>query len=356
MRTLIRVGAAASLLLAVFGWTATAQLSVGPEVAPASALYFPYYDARTTSGQATVISVTNINTSRMVVPTNNSMTGSVQLHFYFMNCSTTSNTVSTLTPNDTLAQLANVLFTPSSNETGQLLVVAEDPESGNAIDFDYLIGDAIMIDVAGNRTWSYQALGFRALASERGATGSASNAGFLYTDSATNGGDGSSDVDFNGVEYAYFPQSVMVSSFLQNTGTGSTYDNWVALGALYASDVRIEVSGNLYDNDGTATSWTNSFTCWTLWDIHDDISAAAGSVQSDTSEEALGWIRIYANGATDTVTGGTMTNPGIAGVVLQQVAATSFMFGHLLHYSGLSTTGTNWHCPSYPPHNITPAD
>ena len=335
MRRIVALLTLTTTLLTVFPavYLAAQDTSRINELVPASLLVYPVIDSR--SGFGTVIAVTNTNSNRTVVTTNNFRVGDVRVHFYYVESGTCqmNNRVELLTPNDMFAILATSHSTESIQ--GYLFTVAEDPETGDPIDFDYLIGDEIVIDVGGNRSWALKAYGIKALAAERSQEGDASNAGFLFTQATNNGGNNDQYMDFNGFEYQFLPHHAYIANFLQySTGVMETD---LVLVAPFNGDTRVELNFLFYDNEEDVFSRDYHFTCWTTEDL-DDISRVVTNLGGTTSEIESGWARIDGDWAIDILTGRMSQDPPILGAVMQTVTVsqTLYLFGHLLHFSGVS--------------------
>ena len=215
-------------------------------------------------------------------------------------------------------------------ELGYLLVVAEDPESEDAIKFNYLIGSEVVVDVSQNRLWAIPAIGFRALVTE----GSTDNNGRLKTDANSNG-----SVDFDGTEYDLYPDKLFISSFFEQS---ATMESELILVSGLGSYYRVDVDFLFYDNEEDVFSRDYQFTCWTSEKLS-DISAITAALGGSTSEMATGWARIDGDFAIHTLTGSLWTNeasgtnydPPIEGAFVQRVLpSVGFEFGHLLHHTG----------------------
>ena len=325
----MRLFALVALLIGSFVATVAAQPA---DLIPSSVLMFPTVDSRDGAGKGTIVSVTNINSSRIVSPTNNYRAGDVQLHYYYIEGLEPFNNVFNrkefLTPNDTLTVLAG--DHDPEMELGYLLVVAEDPESEDAIKFNYLIGSEIVVDVSQNKLWAIPAIGFRALVVQ----GSTDNNGRLKTDANSNG-----SVDFDGTEYDLYPDELFISSFFEQSA--SMQGELILVSGL-GSYYRVNVNFLFYDNEEDVFSRDYPFTCWTSEKL-ENISAGTKSLGGSTSETASGWARINGDFAIHTLTGGLWDNeadgthydPPIEGAFVQRVLpGPGFEFGHLLHHTG----------------------
>ena len=325
----MRIFALLAMLVGCLMASASAQPA---DLIPSSILMFPTVDSRAGVGKGTIVSVTNTNASRIVSPTNNFRNGDVQAHYYYIEGLAPYNNVFNrkefLTPNDTLTVLAGS-HNPEM-EVGYLLVVAEDPESEDAISFNYLIGDEIIVDVAQNKLWSIPAIGFRALVT----SGTRDNNGRLKTDANSNG-----SVDFDGTEYDLYPDVLFISSFFEQSA--SMQGELILVSGL-GSYYQVDVNFLFYDNEEDVFSRDYHFTCWTSEKL-ENISKVTKALGGSASETASGWARIDGDYAIHTLTGalwdnestGTNYDPPIEGAFVQRVLpGPGFEFGHLLHHTG----------------------
>jgi hypothetical protein len=331
------------LSLFVFGSLASAQPTV---VIPGSVLLFPYYNANPAQGAATLISVTNTNGSRMVGP-NNYRKGDVVLHYFYVDGDTCriTNRRELLTPNDILTVLASV-HNPSMTY-GYLYVYAEDPESGDAIQFNYLIGDAIMLDVSANELWSYNAIAFKGVMDEKTSPVRDRN-DRIKTDVIANGGNANGSVDFNGVEYDFYPDELYLGSFLEER---CTLRGRICLVSGLCADFQLELMFYFYDNEEDPYSRTFKFRCWEcvwLQDISNVVIALGGS----PNETPSGWARINGIRAINVVTGqvwrneipqGTNFDPPFIGIMTERIITAGFTVGRLLNWSG-TQNGNEFPC------------
>ena len=306
---------------------------VGVSLVPASVLLFPTVDSRNGRGTGTLVSVTNTNTSRVVSPRSGYRSGDVQLHYYYVGGPDTFHRVfdrkEFLTPGDTLT-----VFAGSHNpemEAGYLVVVAEDPESGAAIQFNDLIGDEIVVDVAENKVWTVPAVGHRA----RVTSGPTDGNGRRKTDANGNG-----KIDFDGVEYDFYPDHLYLGSFFEQTAALEGQLILVSgLGGLY----RVWVNLLIYDNEEESFSRGFEFTGWTSIPLR-TLSQVTARLGGAASEPAVGWMRIDGDHAIHTLTGvvwsgepaGSSPDPPLQGAFVQRfLPGPGFAFGHLLHHSGM---------------------
>ena len=162
-----------------------------------------------------------------------------------------------LTPGDTLTILASV-HNPEVEE-GFLWVEAQDPETGDAIEYNFLIGSCHVVKTTGGASgdflWAYTPYGFT---SEVGTNpAGASDCGYNFTDE-----DGDSDADFGGpdAEYSAFPERVYLDNFFAEDGVALDLDNKIYL--MVANRGITDVSILAWDNNENRFSIGTNFNCW----------------------------------------------------------------------------------------------
>lgn len=244
---------AALTLVLSFGTTASAQPVHGQ---PASALFFPVFDSGTNSD--TLLTVTNTNTLLLSCG-NGFRQGDVNIHYVYFNsvdCNEFDRTES-LTPGDTLTVLASE-HNPEVEE-GFLWVEAQDPETGEAITYDFLIGSCHVVKTtggaAGDFLWAYTPYGFTSLITSGAQTDC--NSGAYFTDD-----DGDNDADFGGpdAEYSAFPERVYLDNFFAEDGVAIDLDNKIYL--MVASRGITDASILAWDNNENRFSIGTGFNCW----------------------------------------------------------------------------------------------
>lgn len=221
---------------------------------PASALFFPVFDSGTNTD--TLITVTNTNSS-LVSCGNNNREGDVNIHYVYFNsvdCNEFDRT-ETLTPGDTLTVLASA-HNPETEE-GFLWIEAQDPETGEAIVYNYLIGSCHVVKSGGAAAdgdflWAYTPYGF---VSE--VVDSTDSCDRSFTDL-----DSGDDADFGGpnAEYSAFPARLYLDNYFAEDGAALDLDN-----KIYLMVAEREISDALilaWDNDETRFSVGTSFDCW----------------------------------------------------------------------------------------------
>jgi len=333
---MIRGYKAPILLIAVLAFALTAsdaaRAQVGAHARPGSALFFPVYDAQ--ENATTVVTVTNTNSSKVSCG-NGFRNGDVFVHYTFYDseeCLEIDKGV-LLTPGDTITILTGQ-FVPDPT-VGWLWVEAWDPEAQEAIDFDFLIGSAIVVKT-GSETdflWSYTPYSFRSLVSECEGD-EASDCGFCFTDIDDNGID---DADFDGVEYEQFPGAVFLDMFFAENEE-MTNNIFLMVPAGIGGDDTFDLAMNIWNNAEDRASNTDIIRCW-LGDI--PLSELTRQVEEDRlggdPEELVdpetgdpvftGWISFTVRDFSDSLT------RGVLGVFAHRMAMNDFAAGHELHMS-----------------------
>jgi len=335
MRKFSLVGAA---LVALVG-SAMAQPNYDT---PSSLLIYPIVDSRLGQGMGTVISVTNTNRNRVINTNTNLPRGTVQVRYWYVRGTdpwTFTDIPELLTPNDILTVLAGN-HNPEL-ELGFLIIIAEDPTNDALINFNYLIGDEVVVDVAGARTTNMNAMGFKALG-----TGATQPNGAALADLDSDG-----RAEFNGSEYERFPEFLYLSSFFQQS---ATMEGDLTFVALLGRDYRVGVNFLIYDNEEDQFSRNFFFTCWTRVALL-SISSVFDSLGGSSSEEQVGWARIDGGDAINILTGRVIFDAPIVGAKTQRVLPYAGLeFGGLLHHSGAnneSSSPSGW-VNQFPPSEL----
>ncbi|MBI1849453.1 MAG: hypothetical protein HYR85_03810 [Planctomycetes bacterium] len=299
---------------------------------PASALVYPLFDS--TPSHGTLITVTNTNTSRVRTTCNNNgfAEGDIcVLYTYFgfdrgRSFCREFNTTECLTPGDTLTVIADQ-HNPEM-EIGWLWVEARDPETGRAVDFDYLIGSAIVVNTGTDFLFEYHPYGFRALpGTVQRPTGETHDAcGRDFTDLDNDG-----FADFDGVEYDFWPATLYLDEFFQQGGTNPSFSNELTLAScdvdpFDSDDTR--VAALIWNNRERAFSRSFNFECQFKAPLS-DISNVVNNLGGDPNELVLGARSIQAGWLS------LVGSDAILGVFFQRVNANpALAAGHELQFSG----------------------
>jgi hypothetical protein len=324
------------LKLMILGLVAgmTAAALAAPSVAqplhaqPGSYLIYPLFNS--SDGNNTVITVTNTNQSELSCG-NGFRRGDVGVLFVYINGITCaeSNTEEFLTAADQIVVLA-AQHNPNQ-EAGFLTVEARDPETGLPIDFDHLIGSAIVVNSEFDFEWAYTPYPFQGL------PGGATPHGFdacnrPFTDVPSSGNYGTAD--FNGAELSSFPATLYLDQFFGEGNPASRpavfFEN-----ALYVMSTSTNLTGVRllgWNNNEKRFSRTFDFRCWTeatLGEITNAVTQANLSVDGDMGElfgVATGWLQLEPQ----------VNGVGLLGVFLQssRIGGQVFTAGRELQYEG----------------------
>jgi len=294
-------------------FSAAAWAGPGGGIPSASLLVFPHYDSR--FDELTLVSVTN---------TLSGPGGAVRLHYVYIDgvSWTEFDRYEPLTAGDTLTVIAGS-HNPLGGR-GWLWVRALDPDTDRPIDFDYLVGDLLVLGGSMSRAYAAEAAGFRALAHEANAPIGRSASGHAFADL---NGDGSAQ--FDGVEYERWPDVLVLSSFVEQRG--AIEDRVILLTSL-PGGFRVDLRLLLYSNDERQYSGQASFRCWADLRLL-DLAPVTGRLQGTAAELPTGWLRLDGTTAVHQVTGTRVDRPPVLGLVLRSVGS-SIASAHLLHARG----------------------
>jgi hypothetical protein len=306
-----------SLVLAL-ALSAQAQPVVGE---PASALVFPAL--QNGNGRLTLITVTN--TLRDFQSCGNGFrAGDVAVHLRFFDMHNGACVVfdrtHLLTPSDTLT-VNFVNENPATEGEGWVWVEAQDPENLRAIDYDFLVGSAIIADTRTGIRMRYEPYGFRA---NPPATASTDGCGRRLTDV-----DHDNRADFDGVEYDYWPARLILDEFIQENGS-VTSELFVASADGSLSDGSQTMLDFLaFSNNERAYSFSATFDCYFHRSLR-SLSLITSSLMGDPNELRIG-------GHASSLQTGWLNfggSDGVLGVFLQRIGTGCVAEGQVLQYSG----------------------
>lgn len=288
MKTLRTTRLVHALSLTVTAWLLVPFLGTTADAQPrsnerGSVLVFPLYDAR--DHASTVITVSNTGTSTTVCP-NGVAEGDVALHYqYFDETFLEFDRFELLTPGDQLSVLVDD-HGVGELRRGWLVVTALDaPPSANqysAIDYDFLVGSALVVEADRDTAWAYRPHAFAAVGDPADACQRP------LTDADVDGA-----VDFDGIEYEMFPAEIVVDSFFEE----GRFRNSIALMSTTPFGTTIEVEARVRNNQGLETVSTAIVTGGFQVSALSDLAPAAGNLQGDSAELGapgfeLGWARL----------------------------------------------------------------
>ncbi len=320
-----------AMMIAVTLIASMSAMAQGPKhLEPGSALVFPLFDSA--PGAGTVICVTNLNDDNVYCPTQDTRAGDVMLHYIYVADETwvEFDRFELLTPGDTLCVLADN-HNPEM-ERGFLIVVAVDVnDMSKNIDFDYVIGSAIVVQSGLNFLWSYTPYAFEG-------NPNSSDPSACDRDATDSDGDGA--LDFDGDEYPYFPAELYIDSFFEE---GGNFTNQLVLLTTAGANYTAEVDFLFWNNIEQKFSRSFDFQCWWTGALS-DISAIVNGLGGDAEELGVnevetGWASItparIVDGSGNPVPASSgYAVPPLLGVFAQFVTSTDFAAGHALHYRG----------------------
>jgi len=302
------------------GLTALSLLGFAPNALaegrnPGSLLIFPEFDNR--AGDVSMLTVTNTNTDLTHNPATNLPNGTVKVHFIYIGrvdaagnpipCLEVDREV-TLTPGDTFTFLTRS-HNPQQQQ-GFMYAYAKHPTTGEAIRFDYLIGNALFINGINAIDYSTNPI----VLNGAGAPGA-------NTDSDL---DGNRDLD--GIEYEPLPDEILIPRFLAPGGV--LRSELILLGLSGGAAFETVADFLVYNDNEEVFSAQRQFRCWERVPL-DVISSvltqsflvttnhAANEPLGATTRES-GWIKLDGGVAYSSVE--QILNPAVYGVLVERVA------------------------------------
>lgn len=284
-------------LLAVCLALAGTALPVDAAESPGSALVFPYVEYG--SPARTIITVTNVNVDFEICD-GSFRRGDVIAHFLFFdgaNCLVTDR-FHQLTPGDTFSARIDE-FLPTGATRGWIFVEALDPDDHLPIDFDFLIGSANLADRRTNLKWWYPAYGFKSLVQEGGAAFGSTPCGHARHNPAS-----AAMADFDGIEYAPFPQTQFLDFFVgegqpPELGQGSIVGSRLILMSPSAAENRLII--RFRNNNEENANFTFRFEC----SLFSSLSSVSGFARESSLRDSYdsrelgglptGWFQIEAD-------------------------------------------------------------
>jgi hypothetical protein len=306
------------------GLTALASLGLGSEAMangrnPGSLLLYPEFDNR--PGDLTMLTVTNTNTG---VDNPDGGNGTVKVEFVYigryglggtsLNC-LEFNRTETLTANDTLSVITRV-HNPQQ-EQGYVYAFAKNPVTGEAMSFNYLIGNVLTLESLTLIEYSMNPVVFKAIPAAGADTD-------LDNDNIR---------DLDGVEYEPVPDEILIPRFIgtgsPNGGDGTTYNSQLILIGLSggtAFDTIVDFW--IYNDNEEAFSAQYQFRCWdrvfltqinnvfTQDFLHNSTNDAANEIIGANTVES-GWMRVF--GGTAFSSAEQILDPAIYAVLIERI-------------------------------------
>jgi hypothetical protein len=272
---------------------------------PGSLLVFPEFDS--TPGHKTLLTLTNVHADISGAP--------LRVEIVFLNGSgpqatlcIETNTVVSLTPNDTLTFLVSALN--PSGQRGYAYAFARDAQ-GRATSFNWLIGDTLLLDGVGNLDYSVEPYSFRAIPM----LGSPTD---LDADGIR---------DLNGLEYEMAPAKIYVPRFL---GQGPYTSELVLINLTGGAQFTATLDFLVYNDNEEVFSRNFSFRCWSKTPLatisslftqsflsgftNHDPAELVGNPQIET-----GWFEI--DGASASSTNTQIMDPAFLGFLVERSGA-----------------------------------
>jgi len=316
----------AGLLVLVLASIAGAQPR---QLQPGSVLVFPLIDNR--PGHGTMVSVTNLLDDDRACPAGERR-GDVVACFRYVDGDTmhTEVMMEWLVPGDTLSVLTDRV---TGIGAGYLVVVAYDPVNLEPMDFDFLMGSAVIAQAGPNFIFSYTPYAFEALPRRDGADPCSRRS----TDV-----DGDGAIDFDGTEYSSFPKALVIESFIEERGI---FGNSLTLLTTAEPGHTAELEFVLRNNGGASRhEGFFEFDRWWTGTVS-DISFVAQDLGGDRGELGFrevetGWMRLRGSRILDGSGNPVRTRrdriaiPPVLGVFSQYANETAFAGGHALQYVG----------------------
>ncbi len=325
---LVELRASASVIVTYNFTPPVVECIQGARDVPGSLLLFPRFDNR--PNRVTLVTVTNTNCDFAQGP-GNLFAGTVDVEYVYIGkygpggtvlpCLET-NTTRRLTPCDTISILTS--FDNPNHERGFLYVFAKDPQTGQAIVWNHLIGQAMF---AGGNSFvddpARDALNARPFLG-------------IGRQGSTTDDDGDGIRDLDGIEYSEAPDEILIPRFLgqqeegdgQNKGgPGSLFRSRLVLVGLSGGsqfDTVVYILG--YNDNEVQFSSQYLFRCWDdprLADISGGFLETSLENFGDAPDEIIGandkesgWIKIDGQVAFSNVD--VINDPAIYAVLFEQ--------------------------------------
>ncbi len=265
---------------------------------PGSLLLYPEFDNR--EGMATLVTITNVGGPE------------IDAHFVYIdaeNCQEFDRNVR-LTPNDTFT-----LLTPFHNpnmERGYLYVYARDPETGEAVVHNHLIGHLMEFDAIAQGAHSINAVSFKGIGEEGAPTD-------LDADDVR---------DLDGLEYDEAPDQILIPRFLGQTQGNQSDLIFVGLSGGQAFSTTVDFL--IYNDNEEVFSNEYTFECWDRVSLLEISNLFGQGFLQSTDHDATeilgapgresGWIRLDGAIAQSSTT--VIQDPAFYAVLVEYVNAT----------------------------------
>lgn len=296
---------------------------------PGSLLLYPEFDNQ--SGAISLITVTNTDCTRD--------SGNVDIEYKYINrvnCQEFNRT-ETLTPCDTLTLLTN--FHNPGMTQGYLYVFAKDAND-NAIVFNHLIGNLLIISGIDVFDYSVNPVAFRGIGSP---------SGVVQPDGTFTDLDDDGIRDLDGTEYDPAPDTITIPRFLgQDIGPNGLIKSQLVLIALSGGSefTETKIDCLLYNDNEKDFSFDHTFYCWDKPFLLDVAPASSNTFLKTTEHDddeiigattrEAGWL--CCDGAVATSTQETIEDPAFYMVLVERVG--SYGVADLPFECGFQTNGS----------------
>jgi len=280
---------------------------------PGSVLVFPLVDS--TDGNSTLISVTNMNTNQESCG-DGYAGGDVVLIYRYVNgegCGY-SGIFEALAPGETRTVLAKKHFPEFTR--GYLVVSALSPDSPHhLVNFNYLVGRAIVLGPNRETAWSYNACTFRAVYD-----GFGDDCDRVNPDLDSDG-----KIDFDKFEYEGMPEYIMAPSFMEEVKFDSRL---VLMSTVRSGPAAVNIT--IRNNQGETFSKSLTLYCWRSGTLSELLGPVAANLGGDSTELPFN---------IETGSFEIRCSKPVLAVLMQRSATGSFEFGDGLVWSVLREDG-----------------
>lgn len=208
---------------------------------PGSLLLFPEYNSE--PGSLTMITVTNTKTGPITLPS----APAIQAHFVYIDGTSCleTNRNENLTANDTVTVIA--AFHNFASNKGYLYVYAQDPLTGKAVKWDWLVGTQMQLNAFDQFNYSYNPITFKAAVAGNDLT---------VTDV-----DNDNIRDLNGIEYERTWNEIVIPHFFGQMGTRKS--ELVLINLSGGATFTATAAFSIYDDAENMYSAQYTWSCWT---------------------------------------------------------------------------------------------
>jgi len=276
---------------------------------PASLLIYPEFDNR--DGIISVLTVGNTGPS------------DIRAHFVYRDEETCNewDRNAELTPNDTLTLITN--YHNPQHDRGYVYVYARCPGTNDAVAYNYLIGNLMVVDGLETFSFSVNPLDVRGIGidSSGGSSYHTLCPSWPLTDL-----DGDDLLDLDGMEYELAMDQILIPRFLGQTD--EIKSDLILIDLSGGGKFETTIDFQVYNDNEEAFSTEHRFTCWTrvpllgisgIFSQHFLVTGtdhAQGEILGQKTQEA-GWMRL--DGAVATSSWVTIEDPAFLAVLVESI-------------------------------------